>query len=349
MKTSLIIGLASAGILVFLLPSASAAPGIDPAIERGVKLRKAGRYREALKVLEVVYRRSKRARALAEVALTERALDRLVSAERHLKQALATADPWIDSQSQRLLSVLAAIQSKLGSLRVLVPEVEGALVLVNGRRIGTTPLRKPIVLKAGTIVVEVRANGYRPITRTLELEPGAGVRERFLLVATSTSKGAATVARASPSSRPPTLDSKAAGSEQATPAMPSPVPPAKEGAAVALSAGPDLRLPAYVSAGGAVVAVGVGFAFLFIRNGHVDEFNDDTVCLVGDQSRGERCGDKLDAANTAEAVMTGAFIGGGVLAAAAAVLFFLDGSDDESVAAFVPGPGDVGVSVTARF
>ena len=284
-------------------------------------------------------------------------------------------DPWIDAQSRRLLQELARIQSRLSSLRISVPDVKGAVVMVNGRRVGSTPLSEAITVIAGTVVVEIEADGYRAATRTLQLEPGAGVRARFDLVAEKKAAERPTASSSRPAGAPTppaatAAESTTAESSAGLPApasgpksvLPGDSPPtsgptapmpasqtnATEEATASISAGSDLRLPAYISAGGAVIGVGVGVAFLLVRNNHIATFNDDATCLLGSETRGERCGNELDSANTAEAVMTGAFIGGGVLAAAAALLFLID-DNDESPTEVAPGPGDVGVSVTGRF
>ena len=119
---------------------------------------------------------------------------------------------------------------------------------------------------------------------------------------------------------------------------------------MAQSTGPDLLLPAYLSAG-AAAAIGLGVGFLFVRNNHIQTFNDDSECLVGPGTRGDNCRDDLDAANRAETVMTAAFIGGGVLAAIAGTLLLIDVLDGEPGAPAVvgPGPGDAGLSFETRF
>ena len=191
MKTTRTIGLAVAGILLALSAPAAAEPtdtSIDEDIELGVTLREAGRDQEALERFEAAYRRSKEPRALAQIALAEQALGRWVAAEQHLTEALASSDPWIQARSRPLRRALAKIKSMLASLTVVIPGVDGATVVVNGQRRGTTPLPAAISVVAGRVVIEVSAEGYLPLTHRIELEPQTHARKRLPLVAQPTPK-----------------------------------------------------------------------------------------------------------------------------------------------------------------
>ncbi|MEJ7596658.1 MAG: serine/threonine-protein kinase [Kofleriaceae bacterium] len=57
-----------------------------------------------------------------------------------------------------------------------------ATVLLDGRRLGRTPLESELVVKPGTHVLKLRRRGYAPQRRTIELSPGAAVDEAFKLV-----------------------------------------------------------------------------------------------------------------------------------------------------------------------
>lgn len=302
----------------------------DTAIDKGLDLREAGRDAEALEIFRQAYLQSKEPRALAQIALAEQALGQWVEAEAHLQQALATRDAWIDARRTPLEGALAAIQKRLAKLTVVIPEVEGAEIRINGKVVGRSPLAKPISVAAGSVVVQVEAEGYFPMSRSRELAPESVAQESFTLV-----------------SRPPTE------AVAATPSVPAPTPvtTAPDAAAEAdltSSGGPNLTVPAVVATGGAVAALGTGVAFLLIRNDNIDAYNDDAQCVFGNLSRQERCGDKLNAADDAEVIAIIGFAGAGVLAATAVTFFVFDGSGDET-AAFGPGPGDVGLSWAARF
>lgn len=314
-------------------------------IERGIRLREAGRDAEALEAFRAAYSASQSPRALAQIALAEQALGRWVDAEKHLVEALAGAPKsrWIRRYRSPLKGALVTIRERLGSLSVQVPGVRGAVVRVNGEAAGRSPLAEPVRVVAGTVVVEISAEGYWPMSRQIEVKAGTRARERFTLVErTEEAAPPPSVATAAPSGVSPPSGG----------ATVSAVEPAVVGPSASLQAsrtgGPDLTVPAFLAAGGAAAGVGVGVAFLLVRNGHVDNYNDDR-CLDGERTRDENCGDELDAADDAELVMTAGFIGAGVLGVTAAILFLLDGPDAPPRADLGPGPGDLGASWVVRF
>lgn len=348
---------AFAALLVFASAEARAASP-KAQIEKGIRLREAGRDAEALELFRSAYAASKSPRALAQIALAEQALGRWVEAERHLVTALGTKNRWIARYRAPLEGALETIRERLATLTVAVPGVEGAEIRVNGADAGRSPLPAPVTVVAGSVVVEVRAEGYWPMSRRLELQARARARERFALVPKPVSGAvASTEARKAASSK----ESPASSAALASSASEAPGVGTSGGAGsarvekdVGLSAerpstgGPELTLPAYLAAGGAVAAAGIGVAFLFVRNGRVDTYNGD-ACLEGGRTRDENCGDELAAANDAEAIMTGAFVGAGVLGVTAAVLFLLDGPDAPTVSGLGPGPGELGASWRVNF
>ncbi len=149
-------------------------------IAEGLEFRQQGRDAEALERFEAAYRLSKSPRAQAQIALAHQALGHWVRAEQELLAALhAEADPWIRRHREPLERSLEAIRKHIGSLE-LVCNVPGASVRINGRDRGRTPLA-PLRASTGSIVVNVSATGYFPITRTVTIAAGAQAREEFVL------------------------------------------------------------------------------------------------------------------------------------------------------------------------
>ena len=67
-----------------------------------------------------------------------------------------------------------------GRLRVTsIPS--DATVLLDGRRLGRTPIERPLAIAPGTHVIKLRRRGYAPQKRTIELAPGASIDEAFKL------------------------------------------------------------------------------------------------------------------------------------------------------------------------
>jgi len=155
----------------------------DDALQRGIELRKEGRDTEALQEFERAYAVAPTPRARAQIGLAEQALGRWVTAEEHLKEALAARDdPWIAHYAEPLEKALATVGRHLGSLDATA-SVAGAALSVNGARAGDLPLAHPIRVVAGTAVLAVHAPGYVEVRRTIEVAPGATMHEEFTLVA----------------------------------------------------------------------------------------------------------------------------------------------------------------------
>jgi hypothetical protein len=64
---------------------------------------------------------------------------------------------------------------------VVVSRPPGATVIVNGRRIGATPVTTPAI-QAGTHVVSIQRPGYRPWVTRVQLAEGARARVAASLV-----------------------------------------------------------------------------------------------------------------------------------------------------------------------
>lgn len=151
-------------------------------VKQGLALRRERRDADALDAFRRAYAIDAAPRTLAQLALAEQALGRWVDAEHDLQAALAADDPWIASNRRLLGAGLAAIRSHLGSLDVEA-DVAGAELWVNGARVGRLPLAAPLRVEAGSVIVEVRAEGYAAARRVTSVEPGGSARETVHLVA----------------------------------------------------------------------------------------------------------------------------------------------------------------------
>lgn len=154
-------------------------------LQRGVELRRRGNDAEALDAFVRADALAPSPRAKAQRALAEQALGRWVAAEQHLVEASSsTDDAWVKKNRAVLESSLAEIRAHLGTLEIATT-TPGAIVLVDGDPRGPLPNTR-VRVAAGTIVVEVRAPGFTTIRRTVQVAPGATVRESFTLVAEPT-------------------------------------------------------------------------------------------------------------------------------------------------------------------
>ena len=327
-----------AALVVVVPQTATAADSkeIQKLIDEGLDLREKQKDREALKKFEEAFTKSGSGRAQAQMALAHQALGGWLAAEQSLSAALKTSHEWIAKNRAALQGALETIRERLGRVEVNAT-VKGATVKLNGREVGKTPLDGPVYVVAGSVIVQAEADGHYPVSRQIDVAAGALARENIKLVKKTT-------AGAPPPPAPPSG---------------GPPPPTSQTTAKTNVDGQDSPLPlvGYGLAGGAAIAVGVGVAFLFVRNGKIDEYNDD-ACLAGGKTREENCGDVLDSANSAGTLSTVSFIAGGVLAAGAVVMIVLGSSGGESTAAIDlggatlacgPGPGTIGAGCALGF
>jgi hypothetical protein len=275
--------------LAFLLAALVGAPSLaradeSPAealLQRGVALRRERRDAEALAVFREAYAKAPSAKALGQIGLAEQALALWLPAEDDLARALADAgDAWIVEHAEGLRSALAKVRAHLARLEV-ESNVDGAEVWIDGQRVAKLPLSQPLRVLAGHVALEVRAPGYAPMQRDLDVPADSFQREVTYLHATSP---IAPVTE----DRPPTV-----------------IPPARE------AARPNVRTLAWASlaVGGTLVAGGVvGTLVAGNRNSRFD-----AQCPNG--ARDPECaGLKADAASAQSVAVAGYAVGGAALA-----------------------------------
>ncbi len=177
----------------------------DALLARGVELRRTGQDQQALELFRRAFELSHSPRAEAQMGLAEQALGRWLDADQHVREAYAASgDPWIQSHRAGLDASIAVIEQHVGRLEV-IGNVPGAEVLVNGQPAGTLPLARPLRLIAGSVSVEVRANGYQPAQRSLTVTAGSLARESIdLLPRAATPETTATTATTTTTTATPT-------------------------------------------------------------------------------------------------------------------------------------------------
>ncbi len=318
-------------LLALLAPANSAyAQTTDPEalLRDGVALRRERRDAEALTLFQRAYDGSHSPRALAQVGLAEQALGRWVEAETHVREALAaTADSWITRNAPSLRAALGVIAQHLGGLWI-DGGVEGAEVFVDGQRVATLPMSAATRVVAGSVSVEVRAQGHASVTRQVVVPGGGEAREVVRLNRVSSGD----------------------------PSPPGPVSPAPPSAVRTESRpGQARRVLAWVSLAGAAVGVGVGVGALVVREVAVGQYNPDAAC-PGQRSAVQPgdCGDLIRTADSMQLLGTIAFVAGGALAVTSVVLFATAPAGEGSprpAARFGcgVGPGAPGVACGGRF
>lgn len=256
-------------------------------INRGIELREHGKDDEALAVFKKAFAKTPSPRARAQVALAEQALGLWTAAESDLVLCLAVAeDPWIAKNRGALEGALAVVRRHLGSLEVR--GTEGAEVLLDGVPLGTLPSTAPFRVEAGRRTLELRAKGFHPSARNVEIPAGGVTRETVMLVA---------------------LPAEPATGGSASAAGSSP-PSGGAGADVDPGRGQRFLGWALTATGGALLATG-GAAFL-VRTVIIDDYN--KSCPGLGVSQPADCDGKIESARTWLTVAIVSLVGGGVFA-----------------------------------
>ncbi|MEZ4410122.1 MAG: PEGA domain-containing protein [Polyangiales bacterium] len=305
-------------------------PRVEALVREGIAHRIAGHDEAAIAPLEAAYAAQRTPLTAGQLALAYQAVGRWVDADRHLREALASPDDdWVRRHRAELDGALAVVRQNVGDLE-LRDGPDGATVSVDGVSRGALPLREPLRLRAGVATLELRAEGYFPLTRRVTILGGELTREPVAMsplpreapaptaVATPSPAVAATVLRAP--SRPP--------------------PP------------PRSRAVAWVLGGvGAAFLVG-GATALVVREASATRFNE-TCPRLDEVPRDAQSGDcraELSTGDWSTAAAVVGFAGGAVLMGVGVVLAVARRSDADAGAGVswrcAPGLASVGCAVT---
>jgi hypothetical protein len=257
-------------------------------VDQGIELRRQGKDAEALDVFkQAVLLHPDSVRALIHVATCYQAVGDWVAADAHLRRALEhTSDPYVERHKQALENAQRVIAERLGMLEVGGGPA-GAVVLLNGQRMGQLPLSEPIRATVGDYLLEVKMPGHYPTSRPVSIKSRTLVREDVQLASAGARSSEAFAAGS-------------ASSLGSTSGMPS-----EDGT----PAGPEKTQWLTWTLGGLGGAAAVtALTALIVRNSNAQHWNDDGRCLnVPGRTRQELCGDERDSAKTAENV---ALVGG---------------------------------------
>ena len=302
------VGLATALAAVTVLaalPGTAFAEDVEAILRHGNDLRRQGRDAEALTEFQRAARIEESPRTTAQIALAEQALGMWPEAESHLSSALGReGDPWIRKNRAVLDKALATIHSHLCLVEVWgLPA--GALILVDGKRIGSLPSASAW-LSPGEVSMQVKADGYVPLKRTLAIPAAGNVREHVTLRSAKEAEAAEGVGtrRPAPSRAAPSRPAAIAAADPPASARRDPSPqlpriaatddagtrPAERsaGAASLVDSGRDNAAPEsastlrrsakWISWGVAVVGGGIGSYGLLRNHSLVNSF--DSRCAV---------------------------------------------------------------------
>jgi hypothetical protein len=262
-------------------------------LKRGAQLIDAEDLDGALAQFEAAYRLVPSPSILHNFGIVYQGLGRKAAAldafQRFLEEA-PRAPPAAREHAQRAVQTLLR---EVAALRVQA-DLDGATILVDGRKVGQTPRDKSIYLDPGPHQVSVE-----------KADLGAVAAERFEVSASQQLTVPVHLAR----TRPP-----APAAEVKQPAaFPGPAP----------SGGPGWQRPAaWASAAGAVLAAGLFATQMLVRHRRITEFNDRGCGTDDEKQGGEDCQSLLARGKTAEKWAAASGLAAGALGLGAAVLSF---------------------------
>lgn len=298
------------------------ADGADALIEQGIVLREAGKDAEALVQFQKAYGIAPTPRALAQMALAEQALGRWVTAEAHLDRALhSVQDTWIMKNRAALDGALVTIAKHLGDLEV-TGGLEGAEVLLDGESVGKLPLAAPLRAEVGTRTLELKRDGYYPVSRVI------------------------TIASDQPARVAAEMKPRAADADRPA----NPPPPKELPRSDAVNPGGTQRAVGWGVALAAVPALGLGVVGILGRGGEISSYNSDAACPGADKPlQPPVCQGHIDSADRWKTVAIAGFSIGAVLAGTGVVLLLTAPSAKARGVAFACGPLGLGAACAGRF
>ncbi len=323
----------TASLLALLCVAPSVSAQTDPVEEhlrRGVDLRRTGREAEARAEFEAAYAQRREPRTAAQLGLACQAGGEWVRADALLREALAApTDAWIARNLAALEGARALAERHLATVH-LVSDLAGVQVRVNGADAGVLPLAAPLRVLAGSVTLELSAEGYEPLTLRFVTAAGETLRERATL-------------RAVPPAPPPPPPAAVTAPPPAAVTAPPPVLVAPVAVAHRPAASPWPALSVGAFAGAAVFVV-AGVTALVLRETEAADYNQQ--CDAGD-ARGA-CGDLRDRSvglGTAAWVMLPV----GALLAAAGTFFVTRGAPPRTTGRATCGAGSASVHCAFTF
>jgi hypothetical protein len=280
----------------------------DDLTRRALELRRSGDDESARPLLRQAYDASHTPRAAVQLGLCEQALGRWVEADAYLSEGMkADKDSWVNKNRPALETALSAVKSHIARVEV-TGDPNGAEVLINGASVARLPMAGPVRVSSGELLIELRAQGYQPGSKSFHIE--GGQYQNVVLRLEPTTAVAAAALPSAPA------DVSSPGTAPTTDA----------------AAGPAWRTSLkWVAWGAAALGLGVGI-YGTVHNGSlVNEF--DGGCAndpngvphaVGNSKTESQCSDLKKRYESASHLGIGGFVAAGVLGAAGLVLFLTE-------------------------
>jgi hypothetical protein len=289
--------------------------------DQGVALTNAADYPGALEQFRQAYAKSPNFAVLYNIGQAEAVLGHLVEAIAALSRYLKDGGAEIpEARREEVKAQLAALEARLAEV-TLTTEHTGAVVRVDGRDIGRTPLYEPIRLAPGRHVV-ILSDGTRTLTTVVEIREG----ERRTLALSLPDTAPAPDAKEPPRAAAP------------SPAAPAPAPPVRDPKSETESS--TRRVLAYGLAGAGVALGGGALAHYLWNRGRYGDWKAEHAALQADRFAPDYRGRQLTNNELAESIERGSRVSvtltlaAGALATTGVVLLLTEGSVESSGVSF---------------
>lgn len=286
---------------------------------------------------------------LAEIEMVQK---RYREAAEHLTFGLSHFAPREDAKvAQAFRNDLVEAKRHIATVRIAVNR-PGATVLVDGRAVGTAPLKQAVFLDPGAYVLEAQLDGAVAAKQAIDAKAGAEYSVSLELADAAGEMSTASAATAAPlgTGAPPPPAGAAHGVSSTNAVLPpSAPPPLPERSAV----------PAIVALSGAGVGLLAGIGFTIASNnaaGRRDDLKEQRAegryrCSPQGNPTPEVCDDLRDEANATVQYRTVAIAGfsAAVLGGVAAYLLYPRGSSDSLRVGVVPSSTGFYAGMSGRF
>lgn len=143
--------------------------------QHGVELFQSSDYQRALDSFQEAYRLAPHASVRLNIANCYEQLGRPVEALFHFEHYLAEADHPAAAQRREIEASIRRLRGQIGTITIQVTP-DGATITIDSTDQRRSPVTEPVRVTAGRHTVEVRLDGYRTETQTVEVAGGADAR-----------------------------------------------------------------------------------------------------------------------------------------------------------------------------
>jgi hypothetical protein len=155
----------------------------DRHFKAGVALYKEAKYAEALAEFERAYEIAPHPLVLYNIATCHRELSRYGEAVRYYRRFLDEGKGKVPSKRLAEAKVeLDAVLARIARVTIKIEGGEGAMVILDGKELGTMPIEGPLIVPPGEHKLVVRARGKQDAERSVRVASGDEVEVTLRLV-----------------------------------------------------------------------------------------------------------------------------------------------------------------------